>query len=57
MKAFGDIWGMEEIVIASWSLFQPDGAAAFTLSERSPLPPALAAEDLPGVRTQIINFR
>jgi len=28
---------MEEIVKASWSLFQHDGAAAFKLSERSPL--------------------
>jgi len=45
----------EEIVKASWSLFQHDGAAAFKLSERSPLPPALCAEDLPGGRTQILN--
>ena len=45
----------EEIIKASWSLFQHDGAAAFKLSERSPLPPALSAEDLPGGRTQILN--
>jgi len=46
---------MEEIVKASWSLFQHDGAAAFKLSERSPLPPALSAKNLPGERTQILN--
>jgi len=46
---------MEEIVKASWSLFQHDGAAAFKLSERSPLPPALSAKDLPGGPTQILN--
>jgi len=45
----------EEIVKASWSLFQHDGAAAFKLSERSPLPPALSAKNLPGGQTQIIN--
>jgi len=47
----------EESVKASWSLFQHDGAAAFKLSERSPLPPALSAKDLPGGRTQILNVR
>jgi hypothetical protein len=45
----------EEMVKASWSLFQHDGAAAFKLSERLPLPPALSAKNLPGGRTQIIN--
>jgi hypothetical protein len=48
---------MEEIVKASWSQFQHDGAAAFKLSERSPLPPALSAKDLPGGQTQILNVR
>ena len=43
---------MKEIVQASRSLFQHDGAAAFKLSERSPLPPALY---LPERRTQILN--
>ena len=51
MTAVGYISAMEEIVKASWSLFQHDGAAAFKLSERSPLPPALSAKDLPGGRT------
>jgi len=46
---------MEEIIKASWSLFQHDGAAAFKLSERSPLPPALSAKDLSGGRTQTWN--
>ena len=45
----------EQIVKASWSLFQHDGAAAFTLSESSPSPPALSAKDLPVGRTQILN--
>jgi hypothetical protein len=43
------------IVKASWSLFQLDGAAAFKLPERSLLPPALSANDLPGGQTQILN--
>jgi len=57
MTAVEYISDTEEIVKASWSLFQHDGAAAFTLSERSPLPPALSAKDLPGGRTQILNVR
>jgi len=55
MTAVGYISDTEEIVKASWSLFQHDGAAAFKLSERSPLPPAVSAKDLPGGRTQILN--
>jgi len=57
ITAVGYISDTEEIVKASWSLFQHDGAAAFKLSERSPLPPALSAKDLPGGRTQILNVR
>jgi len=57
MTAVEYISDMEEIVKASWSLFQHDGAAAFKLSERSPLPPALSAKEVPGVRTQILNVR
>jgi hypothetical protein len=48
MTAVGYISDTEEIVKASWSLFQHDGAAAFKLSGRLPLPPALSAKDLPG---------
>jgi hypothetical protein len=57
MTAVGYISDTEEIVKSSWSLFQHNGAAAFKLSERSPLPPALSAKDLPGGRTQILNVR
>ena len=55
MTAVGYISDTEESVKASWSPFQHDRAAAFELSERSPLPPALSAKDLPGGRTQILN--
>jgi len=57
MTTVGYISDKEEIVKAFWSLFQHDDAAAFKLSERSPLPPALSAKDLPGGRTEILNFR
>jgi len=57
MTAVGYISDMEEIVKSSWSHFQHDGAAAFKLSERSPLPPALSAKDLPGGPTQILDVR
>jgi hypothetical protein len=57
MTTVGYISDTEEIVNASWSLCQHDGAAAFKLSERSPLPPALSAKDLPGGRIQLINVR
>jgi len=57
MTAVGYLSDTEEIVKASWSLFQHDGAAAFILSERSPLPPAVSAKGLPGGRTQILNVR
>ena len=55
--AIGCISDTEEIIRASKLLFQHDGVAAFTLSERSPLPPALSAKGLPGGRTQIITVR
>jgi len=55
MTAMGCILDMEEIVKASWSLFQHEGEAAFKLSERSPLPPPLSAKDLPGGWTQVLN--
>jgi len=57
MSAVGYISDTGEIIKASWSLFQHDGVAAFKLSERSPLPPALSANDLPGGRTQILKIR
>jgi len=55
MTAVGYISDTEEIVKAFWSLFHHDGAAAFKLSERSALPPALSTKDLPRGRTQILN--
>ena len=51
MTAVGYVSDTEEIFEASWSLFHDDGAAVFKLSERSLLPPALSAKDLPGGRT------
>jgi hypothetical protein len=57
MTAVGFISDTQVIVKASWSLFQHDSAAAFNLSERSHLPPALSAKDLPGGQTQIFNIR
>jgi len=57
MTAVGYISDTAEIVRASWSLFHHDGAAAFKLSERSPLPPALSVKNLPGGQTRILNVR
>jgi len=55
MTAVGYILDTEEIVNASWSLSQNDGAAAFQLLERSPLPAPLCVKDLPAERTEIFN--
>ena len=57
MTAIAYISDMEEIVEASWSHFQHDGAAAYELSERSPLPPAQSWKDVPWAQTQIFNVR
>ena len=43
VTAVGYISDTEEFIKASWSLFQHDGTAAFKMSERSPLSPALSA--------------
>jgi hypothetical protein len=56
IAAVGFISDTEEIIKAFWSNFQYDGAATSKLSERSLLPPALCAKDLPGGRTQVLNF-
>jgi len=45
----------EDFINSSWSLFHYDGAAALKLSKRSPLPPALSANDHPEGRTQMLN--
>jgi len=39
----------------SWSNFERDGAAAFKLSERSPVQPALSAKQIPVARTRVLN--
>jgi hypothetical protein len=39
----------------SWSLFEYNGAAAFKLSEGSPLPPHVSVNDLPGRQIEILN--
>jgi hypothetical protein len=57
MTAIEYILDTEDNVNASLSNFQHDGAAAFKVSERSPLPPALSAKDLIGGRTEILNVR
>jgi len=57
MTAVGYILDTEELVKASWSLFQHDGAAPFKLSEKSPVPPVLSAKDLPAGPTQLLNVR
>jgi hypothetical protein len=57
MTTVGYISDTEEIVKPSWSFFQHDDAAAFKLTERSPLPPALSVKNLAGGRTQILNAR
>jgi hypothetical protein len=55
LTTVGYILDPEEIVQASWSLFKHDGSAVFKLSDRSPLPPALLAKDLPRGWTQNWN--
>jgi hypothetical protein len=45
----------EEMVTSSWSNIHHDGVAAFKLLDKSPVPPALSAKDLPGGRSQILN--
>jgi len=45
----------EEIVKESWSKLQHDDVAVFKLSERVPVPPALAAKDLCTGQTEVLN--
>jgi len=56
MTAVGHISDTKEIVKASWSLFQHNGAAAFKLATRSPLPLPLSAKHLSGGRSQMLNL-
>ena len=55
MTALEYISDTDEIVKASWSLFQHDVVAAYKLSEKSPVLPAVSRKDLPGGPTQILN--
>jgi hypothetical protein len=55
MTALGYISDTEEIVKASRSNFHHDGVAVFKLLEKSHVPLALSAKDLPGERTQVLN--
>jgi hypothetical protein len=55
MTAAGYISDTKDIIKASWSKFQHDGAAAFELSEISPLAPALSARGLPGGETELLK--
>jgi hypothetical protein len=48
LTAVGYISDTEEMVKVSWAVFEHDGAAAFMLSEISPLPPAWSAKGHPG---------
>jgi len=47
----------EVIVKSSGSNFHHDGAAAFKLLEKWPVPPSFSAQDLPGGRTHVLNVR
>jgi hypothetical protein len=57
MTAVRYISDFEVIAKASFSLFEHNGVAAFKSTERSPLPPASTATDLPGRPTQRLNVR
>jgi len=57
LTAVGYISDTIEIVKASWSNIHHDGAAAFKLSEISPVPPAVSLKHLPGGQTQVLNVR
>ena len=55
MTPVGCISDSEEIVKALWPNFQYDGTAAFKLSEKSPVPLALSAKNLPGGQAEVLN--
>jgi hypothetical protein len=56
MTAMGYISDTEETVKSYWSAFQSDGAAAFQLTEKSPLPPTLLQINLPEGKTEVLNI-
>jgi len=55
MTAIRYIWDNAEMVKASWWNFQQDGVAAFKLLVKSPLPPALSAQGIPGGPNEVLN--
>jgi len=55
MTGVGYTSDLEVIVKASCSLYKYDCAATLKLSEKSPLPPAVSAKDLPAGRTRVLN--
>jgi hypothetical protein len=55
MTAIGYISDTKVIVKASSSDFYHEGAAAFKLSEKSPVPPAFSAKNLPGGQTEVLS--
>jgi hypothetical protein len=57
MTGIGYISDTEEIVKVSWSIFHHDSVAAFNVSERLPMPPALSAKNRPRGQTEILNVR
>jgi len=57
MIAIEYISDTEDMIEASWSNIQHDGAAAFKLSERSPLPPSLSPKDHFGGQTHELILR
>jgi hypothetical protein len=57
MTAVKYISDTAEIVEAACSLFHDDGVAAFKLSEKSPLQPAMSGKHLLGGQTQVLNVR
>jgi hypothetical protein len=57
MTGIAYISATEEIVKAFLTNFHLDGVAAFKLSEKSPVPPALSANSLRGGRTQGLIVR
>jgi len=57
LTAVGYISDTHHIIEASWSNCEHDGAAAFQLSERTPLHPAFSPKALPGGRTPVLTIR
>jgi len=57
MTAVGYIAHTKQVIKASWSNFQHHGVAALTLSDKSPLPPAVSGKDIHGGQTPVLTVR